>query len=194
MANEQNSVKVWDPFVRIFHWTLVLSFFIAYITEEDYLGIHSYAGYIVLALISLRIIWGIIGTRHARFTDFVYSPKTIKSFLQDTLKLKAKRYLGHNPAGGAMIILMMLSLLITGFTGLVVYGAEEQAGPLASWFSHSHSIWGDIFEELHEFFANFSVFLIVVHIAGVIIESLLHKENLVKAMIDGNKRIETESK
>jgi cytochrome b len=194
MANEQNSIKVWDPFVRIFHWTLVLSFFIAYITEEDYLGIHSYAGYIVLALISLRIIWGIIGTRHARFTDFVYSPKTIKRFLQDTLKMKARRYLGHNPAGGAMIILMMLSLLITSITGLAVYGAEEQAGPLASWFSQSHRIWGDIFEELHEFFANFSVLLIVIHVAGVIIESLLHKENLVKAMIDGKKRIETETK
>jgi cytochrome b len=105
--------------------------------------------------------------------------------------MKARRYLGHNPAGGAMIILMMLSLLITSFTGLIVYGAEEQAGPLASWFSQSHSLWGDIFEELHEFFANFSVFLIVVHIAGVIVESLVHKENLVKAMIDGKKRIET---
>lgn len=191
MANEQNTIKVWDPFVRVFHWTLVLSFFTAYITEEDFLGIHSYAGYIVLALISLRIIWGLIGTRHARFTDFINSPSTIKHFLQDTVKMKARRYLGHNPAGGAMVLLMMLSLLITSITGLVVYGAEEQSGPLASWFTQSHSLWGDIFEELHEFFANFSIFLIVVHIAGVIVESLIHKENLVKAMIDGKKKSDT---
>ena len=191
MLNEQKTVKVWDPFVRIFHWTLVLSFFIAYITEEDFLGIHTYAGYIVLALISLRIIWGIVGTRHARFTDFVYSPATIKNFLKETFQFKAKRYIGHNPAGGAMIILMILSLFITTFTGLAVYGAGEHAGPLASWFIQSSSFWGDFFEETHELFANFTVLLIVVHVAGVIVESMIHKENLVKAMIDGKKKSET---
>jgi cytochrome b len=192
MSNEQNTVKVWDPFVRIFHWTLVLSFFIAYLTEDDFLSFHTYAGYTVLTLIGLRIIWGIIGTRHARFTDFVYSPAAIKKFLKDTFQFKAKRYLGHNPAGGAMIIIMMVSLLLTTFTGLAVYGAEEQAGPLASWFSHSHSLWGDIFEETHEFFANFTVLLVVIHVAGVIVESMIHKENLVKAMIDGKKLTENE--
>ena len=188
MSNEQNFIKVWDPFVRIFHWTLVLSFFIAYITEEDFLGIHTYAGYIVLVLISLRIVWGIIGTRHARFTDFVYSPATIKNFLKETFKLRAKRYLGHNPAGGAMIILLILSLFMTTFTGLAVYGAGDHAGPLASWFSQTSSVWKDVFEETHEFFANFTVFLVVIHVAGVIVESMVHKENLVKAMIDGKKK------
>ena len=193
MSNNENTVKVWDPFVRIFHWTLVLSFFIAYITEEDFLDIHSFAGYTVLALLSLRIIWGIIGTRHARFSDFVYPPNTIKTFVKDTMLLRAKRYLGHNPAGGAMIILMIISLLITTLTGLAIYGIEEQAGPLANWYIQGDSLWGDIFEETHEFFANFTLLLVFIHVAGIIVESFIHKENLVKSMIDGKKRSDTDS-
>ena len=193
MSNNTNTVNVWDPFVRIFHWTLVLSFFIAYITEEDFLTIHTYAGYTVLALLVLRIIWGLIGTRHARFSDFSYSPQTIKEFIKDTLYLRAKRYLGHNPAGGAMILLMIISLLVTTLTGIAVYGIEEQAGPLSNWYMQEDSLWGDAFEETHEFFANFTLLLIFVHVAGVIVESFIHKENLVKSMIDGKKRSDTHS-
>lgn len=188
MSNSNNTTKVWDPFVRFFHWTLVLSFFIAYITEEDFLTIHSFAGYIILSLLLLRIVWGLIGSRHARFNDFIYSPHTIKAFIKDTFSFKAKRYLGHNPAGGAMIIFMLISLLITTATGLAVYGLEEQAGPLASLFTQKDSLWGEIFEEVHEFFANFTLLLIFIHVVGVIVESLIHKENLVKSMIDGDKR------
>lgn len=191
MSNNENTVKVWDPFVRIFHWTLVLSFFIAYITEEDFLIIHSYAGYTVLTLLVLRIVWGVIGTRHARFSDFTYSPQTIKAFIKDTFYLRAKRYLGHNPAGGAMILFMIISLLITTLTGIAVYGLEEQAGPLSSWFTQKESFWGEFFEEIHEFFANFTLFLVFLHVAGVIVESFLHKENLVKSMVDGRKRSDT---
>lgn len=193
MSNTPQQIKVWDPFVRIFHWSLVLAFFIAYITEEDFLTIHTFAGYTVLALISLRIVWGVIGTRHARFSDFIYSPQTIKKFVKETVYLKAKRYIGHNPAGGAMIILMLMSLLITSATGLAVYGAEEQAGPMATWFSSSSEFWGEAFEEIHEFFANFTVFLVFLHVAGVIVESFIHKENLVKSMIDGMKKSNTEN-
>ena len=181
-------IKIWDPLVRSFHWLLVLAFFIAYITEEDFLVIHTFAGYTVLGLILLRIIWGFIGSRHARFRDFIYSPQNIKLFLKNTLLLKAKRYLGHNPAGGAMIIALLISLLMTTVSGIAVYGAEEQAGPMASWFTQSHSFWGEAFEEIHEFFANFTLLLVFIHVAGVIIESLIHKENLVKSMIDGMKR------
>lgn len=188
MSNTSPLIKVWDPFVRIFHWSLVLAFIIAYISEEDFLFIHTFAGYTVLALILLRIVWGIIGTRHARFSDFVYSPQNIKQFIKETLSLRAKRYLGHNPAGGAMVILLLISLLMTTLTGLAVYGAEEHAGPMAGWFSHSNGFWGKAFEEIHEFFANFTLFLVFVHVAGVIVESLIHKENLVKSMIDGMKK------
>ena len=192
MLKNTQPVKVWDPFVRIFHWTLVLSFFVAYISEEDFLDIHVFAGYTVLALVLSRLIWGLIGTHHARFSDFIYSPKTIKHFIKDTLLLKAKRYLGHNPAGGAMILLMIISLLVTTVTGIAVYGAEEQAGPMSSWFSLDHKFCGDVLEETHEFFANFTLLLVFIHVAGVIIESLIHKENLVKSMITGMKSSDTD--
>lgn len=190
MQHNSSMIKVWDPLVRVFHWTLVMAFLIAYISEEDFLSIHSFAGYSVFGLLVFRILWGLIGTRHARFSDFIYSPATIKQFIKDTLSFKARRYLGHNPAGGAMIILMIISLLITSISGIAVYGAEEQLGPMAGWFSHS--FWGEAFEELHEFFANFTLLLVLIHVSGVVIESLIHKENLVKSMVNGMKRPTTD--
>ncbi len=190
---ESTQIKVWDPLVRFFHWALVSAFIIAYITEEDFLTIHSWAGYLILVLLCIRFAWGFIGTRYARFSDFAYSPKNIIQFLKDTLSLNAKRYLGHNPAGGAMVFLLMFSLLITTASGVILLGAEEQAGPVAHWFAQPESKWADILEEVHEFFANFALFLVLVHVAGVLVESLIHKENLVSAMISGFKEKNTKS-
>jgi len=186
----QESIKIWDPIIRIFHWLLVSCFMIAYITEEDFIFIHTYSGYIILFLLSIRIFWGLLGSKHARFSDFLYSPKEIIKFLKDTLQLKAPRYLGHNPAGGAMVFILLISLVICTMSGLMVYGIEDNSGPLASWlsgFSYDHHFWGEVVEEVHEFFANFILFLVIIHIAGVIVESRIHQENLVKAMITGNK-------
>jgi cytochrome b len=157
---ESSLIRVWDPLVRFFHWALVSAFTIAYITEEDFLTVHSWAGYLILMLLCIRLAWGFLGTRYARFSDFLYSPKKIIQFLKDTSRLNAKRYLGHNPAGGAMVLLLMFSLLITTTSGVILLGAEEQAGPLV---------------------------LVFVHVAGVLVESLIHKENLVSAMITGLK-------
>ena len=106
---ESSQIKIWDPLVRFFHWALVSAFAIAYITEEDFLTIHSWAGYLILLLLCIRFVWGFVGTRYARFSEFAYSQKTITQFLKDTLRLRAKRYLGHNPAGGAMVFLLMFS-------------------------------------------------------------------------------------
>ena len=184
---ETDTVKVWDPLVRIFHWSLVAAFSIAYFSGEDFITLHSWVGYFILGLILIRIVWGFIGSQHARFSDFIYRPGTIRQFLKDTLRAKAKRYLGHNPAGGAMVILLMLSILITGFTGLVVLGAEDQTGPLAAWFIGGSEFWGDAAEEAHEFFANFTVFLVLLHVIGVLVESFIHKENLISSMITGFK-------
>ncbi len=187
-CTSEKEVSVWDPLVRIFHWVLVGAFFTAYITEEDFLTIHSWAGYIILGLLLVRIIWGVIGSKHARFTDFVFSPKNIIQFLKDTFSLKAKRYLGHNPAGGAMVILLMVSLVITTSSGLIIFGIEEAQGPLAPWLSGVSHFWGDLFEELHEFFANLTLFLVFIHVAGVLIESLINGENLIASMFSGKKR------
>lgn len=180
-------IKVWDPLVRVFHWSLVTAFAIAYITEDDFLTIHSWAGYLILGLLVIRIIWGFVGSRYARFSNFVYSRAMIIQFVKDTLQLRAKRYLGHNPAGGAMVILLITSLLITTLTGVALLGAEEHAGPLASWFVASSDIWGEGLEEVHEFFANFTLLLVFVHVSGVLVESFIHKENLVSAMLSGLK-------
>ena len=187
----KTKIKVWDPVVRLFHWTLVSTFFIAYVTEEDFLSLHVWAGYVLLAVIAVRLAWGFIGTRHARFSDFVTSPSTALTYIKDTLRLKAKRYLGHNPAGGLMIVTMLASLVITGASGLLLYGAEEHAGPFAAWFVSESHMWEELLEGIHEFFANFTVLLVVVHLAGVLVESVLHKENLVSAMWSGEKRADS---
>jgi len=184
---KSSQIKVWDPLVRFFHWSLVTAFIIAYLTEDDLLTVHSWAGYLILSLLIIRLVWGFIGTRYARFSDFVYSPGNIIQFIKDTLQLKAKRYLGHNPAGGAMVILLILSLLMTTASGIVLLGAEEQAGPVAHWFTHAGNVWANSLEELHEFFANFTLLLVFVHVIGVVVESLIHQENLVSAMLTGFK-------
>lgn len=184
----KKQIKVWDPLIRLFHWTLVAAFAVAFVTEDEFLDLHVYAGYIILALLAIRLLWGFIGTRHARFADFVRSPATALTYLKDMFSLRARRYLGHNPAGGLMILALLLSLLITAISGLATYGVEG-FGPLAEWF-HRYGIWNDEWmEEIHEFFANFTLVLVAGHLLGVLLGSLIHSENLVLAMFNGRKRI-----
>ncbi len=190
---QSEMIKIWDPLVRLFHWSLLLAFTIAYFTEEDLLDLHVWAGYFVLGLILFRIFWGFVGSRYARFSNFVYSRDIIKSHIEDLLAYRGKRYLGHNPAGGAMIVLLIIFLLLTTFSGLTIYGIEKHAGPLASLVGHPGEFWKDAAEEIHEFLANFTLFLIVAHVGGVIFESRLHHENLVKAMFNGYKRAQTDN-
>lgn len=181
-------IKVWDPVVRTFHWVLVGSFLVAFVTEDDFLTLHSWAGYTIGAALLLRLVWGFIGTQHARFSDFITSPSTAFRYAKDAILLRARRYVGHNPAGGLMIIALMVSLLITTFTGIALFGAAEQAGPMAATFAGAGGSWEDALEEVHEFFANFTLLLVVIHVAGVVWESLVHRENLVRSMINGFKR------
>lgn len=191
--NSQAMVKVWDPLVRAFHWLLVIAFFTAYFTEDDLLTVHVYAGYTVLGLILLRLIWGFVGSRHARFTNFVTRPQIAWQYFKDALLLRAKRYLGHNPAGAAMIVFLLISLFLTTLTGLAAYGASESAGPLAGWFGNLSEQSEHAIKEVHEFFANFTVVLVAIHVGGVIFESLVHRENLVRAMIHGYKPAERDT-
>ncbi len=188
--HNDNEIKVWDLPVRLFHWTLVTSFFLAYITEDHWMGVHTFAGYTIGGLILFRIIWGLIGSKHARFSDFVRKPGEIKQYLKDIVHFRAHRYLGHNPAGGAMVIALLVSLIITVVTGLVTYGGKELAGPLAGLMMGMPEVVSDAFEELHEFFANLTLFLVVLHVAGVVSASLQHGENLIRAMFTGKKAVE----
>jgi cytochrome b len=187
--NNAEKVMVWDPFVRLFHWTLVAAFTVAYLSAEDWEGVHVIAGYVVLGLVVARILWGFIGTRNARFTSFVRSPTAAGRYALDVLTGRAARHLGHNPAGGLMIVLMIIALVATTLTGLALYGADEGAGPLAFWLAGSGERLEHTLEEVHEFFANLMVAFIVIHVLGVIVESFLHHEDLVGAMFHGRKRV-----
>ena len=176
---------VWDPLVRIFHWSLAFFFFLAYLLEGDRLNLHSHAGYTVALLVVFRLIWGIIGTRHALFSGFITSLARSLLYIRQLLSGTAESYMGHNPAGAVMILALLTSLLITAFSGMSLF-AMEGSGPLAGTFI---SAWpGHLVEEIHEFFADFTLFLVVVHIGGVLFTSLRHRENLTKAMITGRKR------
>lgn len=189
-ANDAASawVRVWDPLVRVFHWSLVAAFATAYIVEDDLLGVHVWAGYLVLALIAVRLVWGFVGTRHARFTDFVRGPRQVLGYLGDALRFNAKRYLGHNPAGGAMVIALLLLVSATGLSGMALYGAQELSGPLAPLMGGLSGVWGEALEEAHEILANLTLIFIVAHVAGVLFSSLAHHENLIRSMFTGLKR------
>jgi len=187
MTTSNGEIKVWDPFVRVFHWSLATAFFIAYFTEEDLLDIHVWAGYIVLGLVLARVLWGVVGSQHARFADFVYPWSRVKQHIREVMTFKPRRYIGHNPAGGLMIILLLIGLVLTSVLGLAVYGADQAAGPLAGWLAGSPEWLEDVLEETHEIIANLTLLLVLVHVSGVIVESRLMKENLVKAMITGRK-------
>ena len=183
-----NQIKVWDPLVRVFHWSLVAAFATAFVVEDDLLGVHVWAGYLVLALIAVRLVWGFIGTRHARFSDFVRGPRQVIGYLGDAVRFNAKRYLGHNPAGGAMVVALLLLVALTGLSGMALYGAQELSGPLAPLLSGLPAPWGEALEETHEVLANLTLACIVAHVAGVLFSSLSHRENLIGSMFTGVKR------
>ena len=178
-------VYVWDPFVRVFHWTLVVAFTVAYLTEDDLIAVHVWAGYLVGALVLARIVWGFAGPEHARFSDFLYAPGTVLRYVRDLVRFRAERHLGHSPGGGYMVVLLLIALAATVVTGLVVYGGDQQAGPLAGWFTKET---GEAMEETHEVIANITLALVIAHVAAVVLASFAHRENLVRAMVTGYKR------
>lgn len=182
------SIKVWDPLVRVFHWLLAAGFFVAYFSEDDFQQVHHIAGYLITSLVIGRILWGFIGSKHAQFKNFVVDPTTVIAYLKGMIKGDHPRYLGHNPAGALTIFLLLGSILCIAFTGMTILAIEEQAGPLAGWIQTMGWTDDDVFEELHEFFANFTVFLVIFHVSGVLLESMLHKDNLVKSMFTGLKQ------
>ncbi|WP_322521445.1 cytochrome b/b6 domain-containing protein [Guyparkeria halophila] len=185
-----NTITVWDRFVRLFHWLLVAAFFTAYLVEDDLLGGHVWAGYLVFSLVVLRLAWGVVGSRHARFSDFVRRPGELLVYLKSILSGRARRYLGHNPAGGAMVIALIGSLLATTVLGMLLLGSEP--GNALHGVVNALGLAGETgeeaLEETHEFFANFTLALVGLHVLGVLFSSLAHRENLVRAMITGRKR------
>lgn len=167
-------VKVWDPFVRLFHWTLAAAIVIAWLSADEWDALHEWTGYLIAGLLAARLVWGLIGSRYARFSNFVRSPAAVGAYLRDMLKGRERRYLGHNPAGAAMILALIAVIAATAVTG---------------WMGTLDRFWGlEWVEELHETLANLLLVLVPLHVVGVVLASRRHRENLVRAMIVGRKR------
>ena len=167
-------ILVWDLPTRIFHWTLALSFAGAFATceSERLCDIHILCGYTVLGMIAFRLIWGLVGSRYSRFAEFVHSPACVIRYLAHEVRGNQQYIIGHNPAGSVAILMLLLLGIASSTSGWVVY----------------EGIGGDWAEELHEFTSNAMLAVVLVHIAGVLVTSYLHGENLIGAMITGRKR------
>jgi cytochrome b len=189
-TGSKGMVQVWDPLVRIFHWSLTFAYAVAYLSSEfgevgevgegggtSAGNLHANAGYVVMGLIAVRVVWGLIGTRHARFVDFLYGPIAIISYGIDLLLFRAKRTLGHSPVGGAMVFALLIMLAIASGSGyaMTLPGYGEDSG----------------FKDVHALAANLTLALVVLHVLGVLFSSVVHRENLIGAMITGYKREET---
>lgn len=170
----EDMVKVWDPLLRVFHWGLVASFAVAWLSAEEWDDLHEYAGYAAAALIGFRLLWGLVGPKYARFRQFLRSPAAVSGYLGSMVRGKEARYLGHNPAGGLMVLALMLAM----------------AGVAASGWMLTLDGFSDLdwVEETHEILANGMLVLVVIHIAGVLLAGFRHHENLVRAMFTGRKR------
>ena len=173
-AAGRTGVRVWDPFVRLFHWSLALSVIVAWLSSEAWRPPHEAAGYIALGLVAARVVWGFVGTRYARFVQFVRPATVVANYLKAIASGSERRYLGHNPAGGAMIVSLLGGVAGAGVTG---------------WLLTTDAFWGsEPMELLHSLFGNGVVALACLHVAGVALASWRHRENLVGAMVTGFKR------
>jgi len=194
------SIRVWDIVVRFGHWTLAALFLTAYISEGEPTWLHTSAGYGVLVVIAFRVLWGFIGTEHARFRDFIYPLSEVRSYLQGLIARKPRHYLGHNPAGGLMVFALLVALTGTACTGMALFAADRGRGPIAAGAAlmRGEQLRDDgryakvgskrFWKEVHEIFANATLALVVMHIAGVVVSSVLHRENLARAMVTGRKQ------
>ncbi|HQR59490.1 MAG TPA: cytochrome b/b6 domain-containing protein [Azonexus sp.] len=166
-------ILVWDWPVRLGHWLMVGGFIVAWLTSESetFRLLHVISGATVLAVATFRLPWGFIGSRYARFVDFVRGPGAVKDYAAGLLKLEPAHHVGHNPAGGWAIVLLLGLGILTGLSGWANY----------------NEIGGDFLEELHEGLAVTMLTVVFIHIAGVLSGSLMHGENLVRAMLNGRK-------
>jgi cytochrome b len=171
----QGEVPVWSRFVRVFHWSLVSTVALAWITTEIGQPLHEPIGWAMVALLVLRLLWGLAGSEHAaRFGSFVRGPRAVLAYARDVIARRAPRYLGHNPLGGWMVLSLMLTLALVAVSG---------------WLMTTDAFWGsEIMEELHEGLAEALLVLVALHVAGVFYTGWHQRENLVRAMLSGRKR------
>jgi cytochrome b len=203
------TIKVWDLFIRFFHWALVILVIIQLVTAENFKAGHVKAGYIIIALLILRIIWGFVGSRYARFSDFIYPLTDIFAYLKGLVLGRPRHYTGHNPAGGAMVCALLLALGMTTLTGVLTHKSHTANQLTLLSGQVVHRAWADddddddddhrqrpqrrrngshFWKEIHEALVGITLFLIAVHICGVLASSYVHRENLIWSMFTGKKR------
>jgi cytochrome b len=180
-------VKVWDPFVRSFHWSLALLVLASFLTSDRdaLVPVHARLGLAVLALVLARLAWGLVGPRPARFSAFVRGPREVLAYARALLRGRPPAHLSHNPLGGAMVVAVIAVLLALAASGLAVWAGPEFRGPLAGLLSRREA---KAVKELHEALSGVLLGLVVVHVAGVVASSLVERQNLVLGMITGWKR------
>ncbi len=188
--DETATLPVWDPFVRLFHWSLVGAIGVALATSlvlpPTWITPHIVSGTTAVALVAARIVWGFFGPTYARFTSFVRGPKTVIEHLQHLSAGNAGHHIGHNPLGGAMIVVMFVAILFLGLSGAIALGGVFKSGPAA--FLASFAM-GDAARVLHQLVAFGLIGLIGLHLAGVAFETRRGRENLVAAMVHGRKHM-----
>lgn len=195
-SGSRGMVRVWDKAVRIFHWSLVAAFAVAWLSSEELDEVHEIAGYVVAGLIVFRLIWGLIGGRYARFAQFVRGPATTLAYVRDMVRGRERRYLGHNPAGAAMIVALLVTLSGTALTGWLMAEPARMAMlpdvPQIVTPAYADDDGADeaegLLKEAHKVFANLMLLLVALHIGGVVLASVRHRENLARAMVTGDKR------
>lgn len=196
-------VRVWDPLVRVFHWGVVTAVATAWLTADEVQTVHEFAGYTVAGLVAFRLLWGLVGSRYARFATFLKGPGETLSYLSDITRGRERRYLGHNPAGAAMIVALLVALSGTAFTGWLMED-EARLAMLPSMPAIVAPAWADddgdagdygdrgeddsLLKEVHETLANLVLLLAALHLGGVALASFRHHENLARAMVTGDKR------
>lgn len=168
------TVRIWEPYVRVFHWGLVASMVTAWATGDELQSVHEFAGYTAGALIASRLVMGFAGGRYTRFAQFVKSPRAVLAYASALRRGEERRYLGHNPLGAAMVVALLGLVSGIAFTG---------------WLQTTDAYWGiEWVEDLHAALVNIVIGCVVLHVGGVVMESRRQKENLAAAMITGNKR------
>jgi len=191
-----DAVPVWDLFVRVSHWSLAAIVLIDWLTDEPR-WMHVWLGYLAVALVVMRVIWGFAGPEHARFANFITGPRAAFEYLLGLIRFSSRRYLGHSPAGAAMVVALLTMVGATTVTGMANLAADTGAGPLSGVIAKVERptrIPGQrrppfVMKQLHETVANLTLVLVLLHVCGVALASFAHKENLVTAMITGRKRI-----
>lgn len=174
----QQTLRVWDGLVRLLHWALVISIAVSWWSRDDLGPTHENTGYVVIGILLTRLIWGFVGSRYARFAQFVRSPRDTLAYAHSAFKGHAPRYIGHNPLGGWMVVALLACLSLLTFTG---------------WLYTTDMFWGyGWLAGLHKYLGWGLLVLVAMHIAGMLWTCFAHRENLIGAMFSGRKAVGSE--